>query len=161
MVPPNAADANSKGIGMVFQEQSLLTNLTVGENIYLGNEPRRGPFTDKTAMRDGAEKLFEELGFPIDVRRPVVSLSRAEQQMTEIAKAIHSQARILILDEPTASLNTEIGLAVMQLLAEQRDQRSVVMVTHDDRMARFATRTILLRDGEIVADGAPQKAAVH
>ncbi|MBU4090558.1 MAG: ATP-binding cassette domain-containing protein, partial [Alphaproteobacteria bacterium] len=97
-------DARAAGIGAVFQEFSLVPTMTVAENIFLGQEPRKMGLVDRRGMVEEARALFSGLGFAIDVRRSVISLSRAEQQMVEIAKALHQEARILILDEPTASL---------------------------------------------------------
>ena len=116
----SVAEARKAGIAAVFQEFSLVPTMSVAENIYLGVEPRRGPFVDKGLMRRCAQKLFDDLGFPIDARRPVVRLSRAQQQMAEIAKAIHFNARILILDEPTASLTERETDALFRIIEEPR-----------------------------------------
>jgi ribose transport system ATP-binding protein len=145
-------DAKKSGIAAVFQEFSLVPTMSVAENIYLGNEPRRGPFTDKRAMRRGAEKLFADLGFPIDVRRSVVSLSRAEQQMTEIAKAIHSDARILILDEPTASLTERETDMLFSVVNDARKRGvGIVYISHRiQEFSRIADRITVLRDGKLI-----------
>ena len=97
-------DATNAGIGTVFQKFSLVPTLNVYENIYLGKELKYGLLIDRAKMLKGAKILFNELGFEFDVRKRVSELSRAEQQMVEIAKAFHSRVSILILDEPTASL---------------------------------------------------------
>lgn len=148
----SVGDAKKNGVAAVFQEFSLVPTMSVAENIYLGSELKRGPFTDKGAMRRGAEKLFADLGFPIDVRRSVVSLSRAEQQMTEIAKAIHSEARILILDEPTGVLTPSEADHLFRILRRLRDEgKSVILITHKLREIMDATDTVsVMRRGELI-----------
>jgi ribose transport system ATP-binding protein len=148
----SVAVGRRNGIAAVFQEFSLVPTMSVAENIYLGAELRRGPFVDKRAMRSNAQQLFENLGFPIDVRQPVVRLSRAQQQMTEIAKAIHFDARILILDEPTASL-TERETETLFRIIEDAKARGVGIVYISHRMqefARIADRITVLRDGRLI-----------
>ena len=97
-------EARHAGVGAVFQEFSLVPTMSVAQNIFLGREPRRMGLIDRRRIVTEARQLFNDLDFSIDVRRSVISLSRAEQQMVEIAKALHQKAQILILDEPTASL---------------------------------------------------------
>jgi ribose transport system ATP-binding protein len=145
-------DAKKSGIAAVFQEFSLVPTMSVAENIHLGSEPMRGPFTDKRAMRRGAEKLFADLGFSIDVTRPVVTLSRAEQQMTEIAKAIHSQARILILDEPTASLTERETETLFRIVREAKAKGvGIVYISHRiQEFSQIADRITVLRDGRLI-----------
>lgn len=148
----SVGDAKTNGVAAVFQEFSLVPTMSVAENIYLGSEPKRGLFVDKGAMRRGAEKLFADLGFPIDVRRSVVSLSRAEQQMTEIAKAMHAEARILILDEPTASL-TERETETLFRIVRAAKARGVGIVYISHRIQEFsqiADRITVLRDGKLI-----------
>lgn len=96
--------ARAAGISAGFQEFSLAPNLTVVENVFLGREVKRNRILDRAAMRKRACRLVEELRFDLDLDRLVGALSRAHQQMVEIAKALLSDPRILILDEPTASL---------------------------------------------------------
>src|SRR5690606_39072043 len=92
------------GIFTVFQEFSLIPTMSVAQNMFLGREPGYGPFTDHRAMYKRAQALLESLGFDVPVGDAVVHLSRAQQQMVEIAKAFHGDPKVLILDEPTASL---------------------------------------------------------
>ncbi|MFN3497402.1 MAG: sugar ABC transporter ATP-binding protein [Pannonibacter indicus] len=160
-------DAQAAGVGAVFQEFSLVPTMTVAENIYLGDEPRRGPFIDRRAMVREARALFVRLGFDVDVSRRVLSLSRAEQQMVEIAKALHRKARILILDEPTASLTereTERLFAFIR--SAVTEGVGVVYISH--RIQEFqaiASRITVLRDGRLIgtvdAKGISEKALVE
>lgn len=145
----SVADARAVGISAVFQEFSLVPTLTVAENLFLGDEPRIGPFLDRAAMARKAAALFAELEFSIDPRRRVSTLSRAEQQMVEIAKALHGDVGILILDEPTASL-TDREVDHLFAVIDRMKRRGVGIVYISHRMqefARIADRVTVLRDG--------------
>ena len=141
------------GVGTVFQEFSLAPTLTVFENVYLGREPRKGLFVDRRAMVAGAQALFRELGFEIDVRRSVSGLSRAQQQMVEIAKALHAKARVLILDEPTASLTEKETRKLFAFIAKAAAEGvGIIYISH--RMQEFreiADKISVLRDGRLIA----------
>ena len=114
----SAADANRKGIGMVFQEQSLLPNLTIGENIYLGNERQFTKFglVQWRALYDAAARQLEKVKVDIDPRKRADALSFAARQMVELAKALtleeHAAGHLVILlDEPTSVLErAELGV---------------------------------------------------
>ena len=146
-------DARSRGISAVFQEFSLIPQMTVEENLFLGEERRRGILLDRTRMRQEARSLLDDLGFGLSPQRPVHWLTRAEQQMVEIAKAFRSDLSVLILDEPTASLTdpeTEQLFALIGTLTARGV--GIIYVTH--RMAeirRIGTRITVLRDGRRVA----------
>ncbi|HYH22277.1 MAG TPA: sugar ABC transporter ATP-binding protein [Azospirillum sp.] len=145
----NVADARAAGISAVFQEFSLVPTLTVAENIFLGDEPRVGPFLDRAAMVRRATELFAELDFHVDPHRRVSQLSRAEQQMVEIAKALHGDVGILILDEPTASLTDREVDHLFEVIARMK-ARGVGIIHISHRMqefARIADRVTVLRDG--------------
>ena len=96
--------AREIGIAAVFQEFSLVPDLTVLENLFLGREQSRGPFLKRSDMRRAATELLDELGFHVPLDETVAFLSRAQKQMVEIAKALRTHPQVLILDEPTASL---------------------------------------------------------
>jgi len=146
-------DAVRCGIGTVFQEFSLVPTSSVIENIYLGREPKRGPFIDRRAMIAGARTLFENLGFDIDIRRRVSSLSRAQQQMVEIAKALHAKARVLILDEPTASLTEKETRKLFAFIAKAAaDGVGIIYISHRIQEFReIADNITVLRDGRLIA----------
>jgi len=145
-------DAHKAGIGAVFQEFSLVPTMTVAENIYLGNEPLSGPLVNRRAMRRDAQRLFDDLGFGIDVTRSVASLSRAEQQMVEIAKAFKADARILILDEPTASLTERETERLFEIVASAKARGvGIVYISHRiHEFAAMADRITVLRDGRLI-----------
>ena len=145
-------DATDAGIGTVFQEFSLVPTLTVFENIFLGGELRRGIFIDRPAMVQGAEKLFEDLGFEINVRQRVSKLSRAEQQMVEIAKAFHYKADILILDEPTASLTERETEKLFSFIRNAKESGvGIIYISHRiHEFEKIANRITILRDGQVI-----------
>jgi ribose transport system ATP-binding protein len=148
----SVGDAKARGVAAVFQEFSLVPTLSVAKNIFLGSEPMVGPFIDRRKMERDARGLFADLGFNIDVRASVVTLSRAEQQMTEIAKAIHSNARVLILDEPTASL-TERETETLFRIVREAKERGVGIIYISHRIQEFsiiADRVTVLRDGKLI-----------
>lgn len=145
----SVADARDKGISAVFQEFSLVPTMSVAENIFLGDEPGHGPFKDLGAMRRRARELFAELEFDIDPRATVARLSRAQQQMVEIAKAFHSDVSILILDEPTASLtNHEVDHLFKVIMKMKARGVGIIYISHRvQEFARIAERVTVLRDG--------------
>ena len=145
--------ARELGINAVFQEFSLVPTLSVQDNLYLGRELKRGGLLDKNAMARGAQATLSRLGFHVDPRAQVGRLSRAEQQMVEIAKAIQSSPSVLILDEPTASLTeneAEQLFAVVEAL--KSSGIGIIYITHRmQEIRRIADRITVLRDGRHVA----------
>ncbi len=97
-------DSENAGVAVIFQELSLIKELTIGENIFLGREPRRFGVIKWEELYSRAQKLLDELNLPLDPRTPVGHLGIGQQQLVEIAKALSQEARILVLDEPTAAL---------------------------------------------------------
>ncbi len=145
--------ARSLGIGAVFQEFSLAPDLTVEENLFLGRESAWCGVLRRSAMGEQARQAAASLGFDLDMRARTGSLSRAQQQMVEIAKALLAQPRLLILDEPTASLSERETETLFTLVRRLREQGvGIVYVSH--RMAEIsalADRVTVLRDGRNVA----------
>jgi ribose transport system ATP-binding protein len=146
----NIHDARAAGIGMVFQEFSLVPTLTVAQNIFLATEPqgRMGLINDKEAVRRAHEE-FAEMHVDVDPTARVGDLSTAYWQLTEIAKALAQDARVLIMDEPTASLakhETEELFELVQRL-KARDI-SIIYISHRmDEVYHLADRITILRDG--------------
>ncbi len=145
----SVADAQRNGIYTVFQEFSLIPTLTVAQNIFLGWEPRVGPFIDHKAMKQRARAMFEELDFEIDPGEIVARLSRAQQQMVEITKAFHGDLSILILDEPTASLtDREVDHLFDFILSLKKKSVGIIYISHRiQEFKRIADRITVLRDG--------------
>ena len=150
---PSVHQARSLGISAVFQEFSLVPQLTVEENLFLGAEATTGGLLNKRELRRAAEEILARLGFPLRPHQRVAFLSRAEQQMVEIAKAFRSDLSVLILDEPTASL-TERETERLFALIEQvkRNGTGVIYITHRmNEIRRIGDRITVLRDGRYVA----------
>ena len=148
----SVADAQAAGIYTVFQEFSLIPTMTVAQNMFLGREPGFGPFTDHRAMRRGAQALLDELGFDVPVGETVSHLSRAQQQMVEIAKAFHGDPKVLILDEPTASLtDREVDHLFKTILKLRTQGVAIIYISHRiHEFERIADRVTVLRDGAYI-----------
>ncbi|WP_349358059.1 sugar ABC transporter ATP-binding protein [Stappia sp.] len=145
-------DARAYGISAVFQEFSLIPQMSVEENLFLGAEHTRGGLIDRARMRREATEILDELGFALRPERRVDHLTRAEQQMVEIAKAFRSDLSVLILDEPTASLTNHETDHLFELI-EKLTARGVGIVYITHRMAeirRIADRITVLRDGRYI-----------
>ncbi|MBH5397815.1 sugar ABC transporter ATP-binding protein [Bradyrhizobium sp. CNPSo 4010] len=146
--------SRSLGIGMIFQELSLIPSLTIAQNIFLTREPRRfGVFVDDGAAATRARALMSELGLDLDPNTRVEKLSTGQMQMVEIAKAISQNARVLIMDEPTSALS---GFEVEHLFGVLKrltaDGVAIIYVSHRmDEIYRVAEHVTVLRDGRNVA----------
>ncbi|RUM12313.1 sugar ABC transporter ATP-binding protein [Rhizobium phaseoli] len=144
----------SSGIAFVHQELNLFENLDVAANIFLGREPlKAGPLklVDRDRLREMVKPLLRRVGAHFSADTPVASLSLAEQQMVEIAKALSINARLVIFDEPTSSLplaETERLLSIIKLL--KADGISVIFISHRlHEVERVADRVVVLRDGAL------------
>jgi len=145
----SVAGAQERGIYTVFQEFSLIPTMSVAENIFLGREPKAGPFINHRQMRREAGRMLAERGFDIDPAAMVAQLPRAQQQMVEIAKAFHGDLSVLILDEPTASLsNREVDNLFEFVLRMKAAGLGIIYISHRiNEFARIADRVTVLRDG--------------
>ena len=146
------ARARTIGISAVFQDFSLVPGLTVEENLFLGREIAWGGLLQNAPMRNRAQALIEKLGFDLPLTAKAGTLSRAHQQMIEIAKALLADLQLLILDEPTASLTEKETERLFQLIdALKADGVGIVYVSHRMReIRRLADRITVLRDGRLV-----------
>ncbi|NLR75301.1 sugar ABC transporter ATP-binding protein [Leeia aquatica] len=142
-------DARRHGISAVFQEFSLVPSLTVAENLFLGDEPTRLGLVDRRAMERQAASLLAQLGFDIPLHVRVGTLGRAHQQMVEIAKAFRHPVRLLILDEPTASLSDKETRQLFAFVERLKSEGvGVLYITHRMQEIRaIADRVAVLRDG--------------
>jgi ribose transport system ATP-binding protein len=145
--------ARSLGISAVFQEFSLVPQMTVEENLFLGAEATSGGLLNKRELHRRAEAILARLGFPLRPRQQVGFLARAEQQMVEIAKAFRDELSVLILDEPTASLTERETDQLFRLIEQvRRDGVGVIYITHRmSEIRRIGDRITVLRDGRYVA----------
>lgn len=151
--PRSVREARAFGVSAVFQEFSLVPTLTVTENLFLGDEPRRAGLLDRPAMRLRARQLLDDLEFDLDPDGIVATLSRAQQQMVEIAKGLRGKLSVLILDEPTASLTDKETRRLFALIGRlQRDGVGIVYISHRmQEIADIADRVTVLRDGRKIA----------
>lgn len=142
-------EAKAAGVGMVFQEFSLIPSLTVAQNIFLDQEPRRWRLIDDDAMRAAAAEVFERMGVSIDAGKDVADLPTAQWQLTEIAKALSQDARVLVMDEPTASLSKKEVEALFELIGRLKAEGiAIVYISHRmDEVLRIADRITVLRNG--------------
>lgn len=143
-------DAKAAGIGMVFQEFSLVPSLTVAQNIFLASEPLgAGGLIDDRASERRAKEVFAEMEVNVDPRAQVSRLGTAYWQLTEIAKALSQNAQVLIMDEPTASLARHESEALFELIDRLKQRGiSIIYISHRmDEVYRLADRITILRDG--------------
>ena len=147
-------DAEAAGVAVIFQELSLVQEMTIGENIFLGREPRRRfGIIRWDELYSRARQLLADLRLPLDPRTPVKNLGIGQQQLVEIAKALSQEARLLVLDEPTAALTDAEVETLFGILNDLRRTRGVGMIyiSHKlDEVFRLSDRITVLRDGRTV-----------
>jgi len=145
-------DAVSRGIGMVHQHFTLIPPLTVAENIVLGAEPRRGATLDLEAAIKATEELSERYGLTVDPRARVANLSVGVRQRVEILKTLYREARILVLDEPTAVLTPQETEDLFGVLKELvADGLSIIFITHKlGELLGISDEITIIRDGRVV-----------
>ncbi|WP_036646398.1 galactofuranose ABC transporter, ATP-binding protein YtfR [Pantoea sp. A4] len=151
--PRNTAEAQALGIGTVYQEVNLLPNMSVADNLFIGREPRRLGMIDRKSMARAAEALLGAYGFQLDVTRPLGHFSVAMQQIIAICRAVDLSAQVLILDEPTASLDASEVDMLFSLMQQLRDRgMGLIFVTHFlDQVYRITDRITVLRNGQFIA----------
>lgn len=147
-----AQDSERLGIATIYQEFNLVPDLTVAENIFLGRQPRRFGMIDRKRMEAEAAELLERVGVRVSPRALVRELGIARLQMVEIAKALSLDARVLIMDEPTAVLTTEEVEKLFAIVRRLReDGVGVVFITHHlEEIAALGDRVTVIRDGKSV-----------
>ena len=153
----STAEAKAAGIAVIYQEPTLFPDLSVTENIFMGRQPKdRLGRIDRRAMHLEASRIFERLAVHLDLDRPAEGLSIADQQLIEIAKAISLDARVLIMDEPTAALS---GVEVERLFAVARslrdEGRGIVFISHRfDEVFSLSDTITVMRDGQYISTDA-------
>ncbi|KAA9157435.1 sugar ABC transporter ATP-binding protein [Amycolatopsis acidicola] len=151
------ADAKAAGIAVIYQEPTLFPDLSVEENIVMGRHPKgRAGMIDRQAMRAEAERLFARLGVRIDPARPARGLSIADQQIVEIAKALSADARVLVMDEPTAALSLVEVERLFSVARNLRDEGAAIMfISHRfEEITELCQRVTIMRDGKHVSTDA-------
>lgn len=152
----SSRDAEALGIVLIHQEFNLADDLSIAQNIFLGHEKTRGWLVDDDAMTHAAAQALEKIGLRVSPGTKVRDLQVAEKQMVEIAKALSRRARILIMDEPTASLTPSETERLFHLIAQLRaDGVTIVYISHKlDEVERITDDVIVMRDGCFVASAA-------
>jgi ribose transport system ATP-binding protein len=146
-------DALEQGISIIHQEFNLMPDLTVAQNIYIGREPRNGRlFLGERALNERAAELIDRLHLPLEPRQVVGNLTVAKQQMVEIAKALSYDAKVLIMDEPTAALNDAEVQVLHDLIRRFRTpDTGVIYISHRmDELRAISDRITVIRDGRYV-----------
>jgi len=148
--PRSTQEAQALGISTVYQEVNLCPNLSVAENIFIGRYPRRFGFVDWRSMRRQAAELLKRLQIEVDVGKPLASYPLAIQQMVAIARALHTDAKVLILDEPTSSLDEAEVQTLFGVLRRLRAEgMAILFVTHFlDQTYAISDRITVMRNGE-------------
>ncbi|HEY3712142.1 MAG TPA: sugar ABC transporter ATP-binding protein [Amycolatopsis sp.] len=148
------AAAKAAGIAVIYQEPTLFPDLSVAENIVMGRHPRKAlGMIDRAAVRAEAERLFARLGVRIDPGRPARGLSIADQQIVEIAKALSADARVLVMDEPTAALSLVEVERLFSVARALRDEGAAIMfISHRfEEITELCQRVTIMRDGKHVS----------
>ena len=154
LLPASPRDAEAAGISTVYQEVNLIPNLSVADNILLGRQPTRFTFLRKGVIRQRAQAALKRLGLSLDVDRTLGTCSLAVQQMVAIARALDIQARLLILDEPTSSLDEREVQHLFGILRQLRSEgMAVLFVTHFlDQVYAVSDWITVLRNGTFVGE---------
>jgi rhamnose transport system ATP-binding protein len=145
--------AEAAGIAALHQESTAFPQLNAQDNIFVGREPRRGPgWLDRPRMRRETEALLQRLGERVDINCPLEDLSLAQRQMIGIARALSRQSRLLILDEPTASLSARETETLFRIIRQlQAEGVSILYISHRlEEVFALASRVTVLRDGQLV-----------
>lgn len=149
----STSEAQAAGIAIIHQELNLVPHLSVAENLYLAREPKRGPFVDTRKLNADARRCLARIGLEVEPTTLVGSLSIAQQQMVEIAKALAFDAQVLIMDEPTSSLTESETSQLFRIIHELRDAGvAILYISHRlDEMAQIVDRVTVLRDGRYIS----------
>jgi ABC-type sugar transport system ATPase subunit len=152
-------DALQQGIAFIPQELAYVPHLTVAENILLGRWPHRHGLTTLSAAIKQARAECEQFRISMDVRRPMASLKLADRQIVEIVKALARRARLIVLDEPTASLSDQESRVLFEILGRLTQEGvGIIYISHRmDEVYRFSDRVDVFRNGELVASVPPSK----
>jgi len=150
----NPSEAMASGIRVIYQELNTLNNLTVAENIFIGEQLVKGPFkiVDWKAMTKKAEEILDSLNVSLDPNSVIGDLSISEKQIVEIAKAISKDAKILVMDEPTAALSEEETQSLFKIIATLKLRGvSIIYISHRlKEIFQITDRVVVLRDGKKV-----------
>lgn len=154
VVIENRPASSDLGLAFIFQELSVVTGLTVADNIVLGNEPSKGLFFDKKAASEKAQQLLNKIGFSdINPNDLVGSISVAQRQAVMIARALYTEANIIVMDEPTSSLSMDEADLLLKVVGQLRSEgKGIIYVSHRmSEIYKIADRITVFKDGNSVA----------
>jgi monosaccharide-transporting ATPase len=159
ITPKSPQEAQSLGISTVYQEVNLCPNLSVAENIFIGRPPKKWGRIDWVTMNKRSEEILSRLELYIDVKQQLSSYSVAIQQMVAIARAVDISSGVLILDEPTSSLDKNEVAQLFKVMSKLRDEgMGIVFVTHFlDQVYEISDRITVLRNGMLVGEYLTEK----
>ena len=149
----NTSDSEKLGIAIIYQELNLIPELSVAENIFLHRQPQRGIFVDWKQMNSQAADVLKQIDVDIDTKAAVSSLSVAQQQMVEIAKAVSYDSKIIVFDEPTSSLTETEVEHLFRIINMLRDRGcGIIYISHKmEEILRISDEVTVMRDGAWVA----------
>jgi simple sugar transport system ATP-binding protein len=161
----NTTDAIAQGIETIYQDSALVTQLSIARNLFLGREPIKGPRffnrMDRSAMEAVARDLLRKVGISKDIppSTPIGSLSGGERQAVAIARAMHFESELIILDEPTNNLGVAETQGVLRFVRNARDSgHSCIFIAHNiHHVFQVVDRIVVMRRGRVVADGIDPK----
>lgn len=151
-------EANTAGIGIIYQEFNLVPGLSVWENIFLGRESSFG-LVRRSEERRRAKELFEQIGVTVPIDVPCGELSVAQQQIVEIAKALSQDVRLIVMDEPSAALTPQEVSRLFGIIQDLKQSGiGVIYISHRlDEIFEISDRVVILRDGEVVGESATEQ----
>lgn len=149
----STADSQAAGIATIYQEINLAPNRSVAENIFLAREPRRFGLLDRRRMREDARTVLRRFNLDIDVDRPLEEFGAATRQMVAIARGVTQDARLVIMDEPTSSLDErEVAVLFETIRTLKKDGVAAIFISHRlDELYEICDRVTIMRDGRTVA----------
>jgi ABC-type sugar transport system ATPase subunit len=152
--PNSALEVQRAGISTIYQEISLIPQLSVAENIFIGREIKANGVIDWKTTRDKSRDLLKGLGLNIDVTRPLAGYGTAIQQMTAIARAISIDAKLIVMDEPTSSLDEDEVNVLFDVIRKLKKERiSVLFISHRlNEVFEISDKITILRDGQLIGE---------
>jgi ribose transport system ATP-binding protein len=153
------AESIAAGVAVIYQELTIVPEMTIAENVFLGNLPRKGPVIDRSLMNTRAATLLKRLGLKLHPSKRAGDLAPGYQQMVEIARAINRNAKILLMDEPTSYLSEhEVGRLFEFIEQLKREGLGIIYISHHlEEIFKVCDKVIVLRDGKTVATGPIEK----
>ena len=148
----NPLASRQMGISIIFQELSVLNNMNIAENIFVGREKKKNGFVDKKLQHEQARQLLSRVGLSIDTHTKTGLLSTAQKQMVEVAKALSFNSKLIIMDEPTSSLTDKETAMLMDIIRKLRDDGvAIVFISHRmNEIFEISDEIAVMRDGEMV-----------